>query len=197
MRVMPNEYRILGWHEICSYSSAHLVCSPQGQLPNIQRSLTMKQIQKGFTLIELMIVVAIIGILAAVAIPAYGDYTAKAQAAEAFTLLDGLKTPYAEEMANGTWPATVAGTVTAGKYVLSITATSSPIGSGVGGILKAKYQATGVNSKLTSHEVALVLDTNTGKWLCAASLSTEIKPKSCAGTMAIGAADTAIVTAAQ
>ena len=157
----------------------------------------MKQIQKGFTLIELMIVVAIIGILAAVAIPAYGDYTAKAQAAEAFTLLDGLKTPYAEEMANGTWPATVAGTVTAGKYVLSITATSSPIGSGVGGILKAKYQASGVNSKLTSHEVALVLDTNSGKWLCASSLSTEIKPKSCSGTMAIGAADTVIVTAAQ
>ena len=52
----------------------------------------MKSMQKGFTLIELMIVVAIIGILAALAIPAYQDYTARAQASEAFTLLDGMKT---------------------------------------------------------------------------------------------------------
>lgn len=57
----------------------------------------MKKVQAGFTLIELMIVVAIIGILAAIAIPAYQDYTAKAQASEAFTLLDGLKTSAGEE----------------------------------------------------------------------------------------------------
>jgi len=51
----------------------------------------MNTAQKGFTLIELMIVIAIIGILAAIAIPAYQDYTARAQAAEAFVLLDGIK----------------------------------------------------------------------------------------------------------
>lgn len=58
----------------------------------------MKQIQKGFTLIELMIVVAIIGILAAVAIPAYSDYTAKAQASEPFVMLDGIKSTISAEM---------------------------------------------------------------------------------------------------
>ena len=56
----------------------------------------MKKVQQGFTLIELMIVVAIIGILAAVAIPAYQDYTARAQMSEAMTLASGLKTAVTE-----------------------------------------------------------------------------------------------------
>lgn len=61
----------------------------------------MKQIQKGFTLIELMIVVAIIGILAAVALPAYQDYTVRAKVTEGISLAAGAKTAVTENAANG------------------------------------------------------------------------------------------------
>ncbi|WP_018873280.1 pilin [Thioalkalivibrio sp. ALJ16] len=60
-----------------------------------------KTAQKGFTLIELMIVVAIIGILAAIAIPAYQDYTARAQASEALSVTAGLRADIAERVALG------------------------------------------------------------------------------------------------
>ncbi len=66
----------------------------------------MKLIQKGFTLIELMIVVAIIGILAAIAIPAYQDYTIRAQVTEGINLADAVKVAVADYYTqNGTFPA--------------------------------------------------------------------------------------------
>jgi prepilin-type N-terminal cleavage/methylation domain-containing protein len=65
--------------------------------------------QAGFTLIELMIVIAIIGILMAYAIPAYRDYTVKTKRGECNALLDGLKTPIAEYFYDfGTWPTNAA-----------------------------------------------------------------------------------------
>jgi len=138
----------------------------------------MKNVQKGFTLIELMIVVAIIGILAAVAIPAYGDYTARAQAAEAFTLLDGLKTPMAEQYAdNSTWTLPTTGVVTGGKYVASIAAVSAVNG----GTLTATYQATGISSKVVGKTVTLTYDNSvtSNQWVCSTNLATNIAPKSC------------------
>jgi type IV pilus assembly protein PilA len=67
-----------------------------------ENSMSMrKQMQKGFTLIELMIVVAIIGILAAVAIPAYQDYTVRARVTEGLSLASALKVTVAENAANG------------------------------------------------------------------------------------------------
>lgn len=66
-----------------------------------------KQAQAGFTLIELMIVVAIIGILAAVAIPAYQDYVAKSKFAAALAEVSGAKTPYDVAMNDGAAPAAI------------------------------------------------------------------------------------------
>ncbi len=93
----------------------------------------MKRVQQGFTLIELMIVVAIIGILAAVALPAYQDYTIRAQVAEGPTLASGLKTAVADYFSqkgsfpdsnalaiNGTATGTAAAADNQGSYVASI-----------------------------------------------------------------------------
>ena len=126
---------------------------------------------KGFTLIELMIVVAIIGILAAIAIPAYQDYIARSQASESIQLLAGAKAPMSEFFADrGRWPtepASVMGTM-AGKYVQTIYYTpGSPTAlTNVELSLTALYRVVGV-SKLIQGKTMTYFTLDGGKlWTC-------------------------------
>ena len=123
----------------------------------------MERTQQGFTLIELMIVVAIIGILAAMAIPAYQDYTIRAQVAEGMNLSAAAKIAVAEDFLNEGLPPvdrTDAGmtanpTDTAGKYVLSVAVQNGVVIVTYGHEANAQITAGGTNTlTLTPYESA-------------------------------------------
>jgi type IV pilus assembly protein PilA len=130
----------------------------------------MKTLQKGFTLIELMIVVAIIGILAAIAIPAYQDYTIRAQVSEGLTLAAAAKAAIAETFLNtGIAPGNrmEAGmsndaTDTFGKYVSSIDVAD--------GIITIEYDGPDVNAALANANLVDIVAYTTGDdsvtWQC-------------------------------
>ena len=142
----------------------------------------MRYVQKGFTLIELMIVVAIIGILAAVAIPAYQDYIARSQVSEAVSLGAGGKTPLAEFYADkGVWPSEasdVMGNLT-GKYVSAITITT---GNGVSGTLTltSRMKDTGINSAITGSTMELTSTDGGKNWTCTGgTIGSKYRPAAC------------------
>ncbi|HFC7978237.1 TPA: pilin [Neisseria meningitidis] len=127
----------------------------------------MNTLQKGFTLIELMIVIAIVGILAAVALPAYQDYTARAQVSEAILLAEGQKSAVTEYYLNhGEWPAnnSSAGVASSseikGKYVEKVEVAK--------GVITATMLSTGVNKEIQGKKLSLWAKRQNGsvKWFC-------------------------------
>lgn len=140
----------------------------------------MKKMQQGFTLIELMIVVAIIGILAAVALPAYQDYTARAQVSEAFSLASGLKIQVADVYADEGDTAGInsgadgipAAADVKGKYTTDVEVTAGVIVATIGNDASALVAA---------QTVTLSPVTNAGslEWTCSSTADGKYLPAAC------------------
>ena len=141
----------------------------------------MTKLQKGFTLIELMIVVAIIGILAAVAIPAYQDYIARSQVSEAVSLSAGGKTPLAEYYNDkGIWPGAASDVIgnLNGKYVSVITLMGAVGTTGTISI-EARMKDLTINSAITSLTLDLT-SVDAKQWSCTGgTLGLKHRPASC------------------
>ena len=150
--------------------------------------------QQGFTLIELMIVVAIIGILAAIAIPQYQNYVARSQMSEAVTLTDGLKTDVVSSYAeNGSCPDNSSGATGAigapasysGSYVASVTTG----GTAPACTIQATMKSSGLNSNITGKTLTLTMADNSSggtggsaSWTCTSDADPRYLPSSCAGS---------------